>query len=184
MSNTLPELKTQRLLLRPFRLEDGPEVQRLAGEREIASTTCSIPHPYLDGVAELWISTHAAAYIEREGATLAITQKKSGVLMGAIGFNVNLKNGWAEIGYWVGKPYWGHGYATEALRALIPWAFEAFPLNRLQACHFTRNPASGRVMQKAGMTLEGILRQRVKKWGKFEDIAVYAILRHESEGQS
>ena len=184
MSETLPEVKTQRLLLRPFRLEDGPEVQRLAGEREIASTTCSIPHPYLDGVAELWISTHAAAYIEREGVTLAITQKKTGVLMGAIGFNVNLKNGWAEIGYWIGKPYWGHGYATEALRALIPWAFATFPLNRLQACHFTRNPASGRVMQKAGMTLEGVLRQRVKKWGKFEDIAVYAILRHESEGQS
>ncbi len=107
-------------------------------------------------MAELWISTHAAAYIEREGATLAITQKKTGVLMGAIGFNVNLKNGWAEIGYWVGKPYWGHGYATEALRALIPWAFDAFPLNRLQACHFTRNPASGRVMQKAGMTDDDI----------------------------
>ena len=157
-------------------------MQQLAGEREIASTTSSIPHPYLAGVAELWISTHAAAFTERTGATFAVTQKKTGLLLGAMGFDVNLSNGWAEIGYWIGKPYWGHGYATEALRTLIPWAFEAFPLNRLQACHFTRNPASGRVMQKAGMTREGILRQRVKKWGQFEDIAVYAILRHECAG--
>jgi RimJ/RimL family protein N-acetyltransferase len=179
MKTELPELTTQRLRLRPFRSTDAPDVQRLAGEREIASTTCSVPHPYRDGAAELWINTHAGAFEEGASATLAITLQKTGELIGAIGIEVNEKNDWAEAGYWIGVPYWGHGYATEALRAMIPWAFETLNLNRIQACHFTRNPASGRVMQKAGMTLEGILRQRVKKWGKFEDIAVYAILRHE-----
>ena len=182
MKKKLPELTTKRLILRPFRPADGPAVQRLAGERVIASTTCSIPHPYLDGVAELWISTHAGAFAEGTGATLAITLRKTGELAGAIGVDVNEKNDWAEVGYWIGQPYWGRGYATEALRAMLPWAFETFDLNRIQACHFTRNPASGRVMQKAGMTREGILRQRVKKWGVFEDIAVYALLRHEFVG--
>lgn len=182
MITTLPELTTKRLLLRPFRFDDAPVVEQLAGDREIAATTSNIPHPYPAGAAALWISTHAGACLEGTGATLAITLKKTGALIGSIGLDLNLKHGWAEIGYWIGKPYWGHGYATEALRTLVPWAFEAFPLNRLQACHFTGNPASGRVMQKAGLTLEGILRQKVKKWGRFEDIAVYAILRHECAG--
>lgn len=179
-----PQLITQRLLLRAFDLADAPAVQALAGDRAIASTTCSIPHPYPDGAAEQWISGQAAAYAEGVSVTFAITLKKSGALLGAIGFNVNQKNDWAEIGYWIGQPYWGHGYATEALRALIPWTFETLPLNRLQACHFTRNPASGRVMVKAGLRHEGILRQRVKKWGVFEDIAIYSILRPELAGLS
>lgn len=182
MPEAQPELTTRRLVLRPFTPADAREVQRLAGERAIAATTCSIPHPYPDGAAEAWIAGHPAAYAEGVSVTFAITLRKGGELAGCIGFNVNGKNEWAEIGYWIGQPYWGHGYATEALRALIPWAFATFPLQRLQACHFMSNPASGRVMEKAGMTREGILRQRVKKWGVFEDIAVYAILRHEATG--
>lgn len=179
-----PQLTTHRLVLRAFQMEDAAAVQRMAGERAIAATTCSIPHPYPDGAAEQWISGQPEAYAEGVCVTFAIALRKTGELLGAIGFNVNQKNDWAEIGYWIGQPYWGHGYATEALRALIPWTFDTFPLNRLQACHFTRNPASGRVMLKAGMRQEGILRQRVKKWGVFEDIAIYSILRPEQAGLS
>jgi ribosomal-protein-alanine N-acetyltransferase len=179
-----PQLVTQRLVLRAFQMADAEAVQQLAGDRIIASTTCSIPHPYPAGAAEQWISGQPAAYAEGIGVTFAITLRKSGELVGAMGFNVNQKNDWAEIGYWIGHPHWGRGYATEALRALIPWTFETMPLNRLQACHFTRNPASGRVMIKAGMRPEGILRQRVKKWGVFEDIAIYSILRPELSGLS
>lgn len=179
-----PQLVTQRLVLRAFQPTDAQCVQQLAGERVIASTTCSIPHPYPDGAAEQWIQGQPEAYAEGVSVTFAITLRKTGDLLGAIGFNVNQINDWAEIGYWIGQPYWGRGYATEALRALIPWTFDTFPLNRLQACHFTRNPASGRVMIKAGMRHEGILRQRVKKWGVFEDIAIYSILRPELAGPS
>ena len=179
-----PRLTTQRLVLRAFQLDDAEAVQRLAGDRAIASTTCSIPHPYPDGAAEQWIRGQPEAYAEGISVTFAITLRKTDELVGAIGFNVNQKNDWAELGYWIGQPHWGRGYATEALRALIPWTFDTFPLNRLQACHFTRNPASGRVMIKAGMSHEGILRQRVKKWGVFEDIAIYSILRPELAGLS
>lgn len=179
MSDPSSTLRTTRLVLRPFEPRDAGDVERLAGERDIASTTVSIPHPYPPGAALAWIATHGPARAEGRSATFAITLERTGELVGAMGFEVNPKNDWAELGYWIGKPYWGRGYATEALRALVPWAFEHFPLNRLQACHFTRNPASGRVMEKAGLTREGVLRQRVKKWGRFEDIAIYAILRHE-----
>ena len=83
----------------------------------------------------------------------------------------------AELGYWIGKPYWGQGYCTEAARATLDFGFEQLGLNRIFAHHFARNPASGRVMQKIGMTREGRLRQHVKKWDAFEDLELYGILK-------
>lgn len=182
MKKKQPRLMTPRMVLRPFRAEDAPAVQQLAGHHDIASTTLSIPHPYPDGVAELWISSHASKYAEGVETVFALTLRASGDLIGAMGFEENPRHDWAEIGYWIGRPFWGQGYATEALRSFIQWTFAHTALNRLQSCHFMRNPASGRVMQKAGMTREGIMRQRVKKWGHYEDIAIYAILRSEAAG--
>ena len=88
----------------------------------------------------------------------------------------------AELGYWVGKPFWGQGYCTEAAQAVIAYGFQTLGLNRIQAHHFGRNPASGRVMQKLGMRYEGLERQYHKKWGQFEDGLGYAILREDFGG--
>ena len=85
----------------------------------------------------------------------------------------------AELGYWVGVPYWNRGVATEAARALVAFGFGALGLHRVQARHLTRNPASGRVMQKLGMRLEGVHREAVRKWDRFEDLAMYAVLARE-----
>lgn len=182
MKKKQPRIITTRLVLRPFKAGDAPIVQHLAGHQDIASTTLSIPHPYPVGLAELWISSHASKYAEGSETVFALTLRTTGEVIGAMGFEVNPRHDWAEIGYWIGRPYWDQGYATEALRSLIPWTFAHTALNRLQACHFMRNPASGRVMQKADMKLEGVMRQRVKKWGRYEDIAIYAILRTEATG--
>ena len=75
--------------------------------------------------------------------------------------------------------WWQQGYCTEAARAMLDYAFAALDLNRVQARHLTRNPASGRVMQKAGMTYEGVLRQAIFRWNRFDDLAIYSILRSE-----
>jgi [ribosomal protein S5]-alanine N-acetyltransferase len=83
------------------------------------------------------------------------------------------------MGYWIGKQYWGHGYCTEAAGAVVKYGFDVLRLNRLYAIHFTRNPASGRVMQKISMKHEGHLRQDQKRWGKFEDLEIYGILKSE-----
>jgi RimJ/RimL family protein N-acetyltransferase len=83
------------------------------------------------------------------------------------------------MGFWVGVDSWGQGYATEAATALLHFAFEELALNRVFACHMVRNPASGRVLKKIGMRREGLLRQRVRKWDVFEDIAILAILRQD-----
>jgi RimJ/RimL family protein N-acetyltransferase len=110
----------------------------------------------------------------------AITHREKGFLIGGIGLNnINKEHENAELGYWIGKPYWGKGYCTEAARTVLKYGFEVMRLNRIHANHYTRNPASGRVMQKIGMKHEGHLRQHVKKWGKFEDSEVYGILRSE-----
>ena len=83
----------------------------------------------------------------------------------------------AEIGYWIGKPHWGKGYCTEAVTALVQYGFDSLGFERIFATHFRKNPASGRVMQKAGMKFEGRLRHHVKKWGEFYDLEVYSLLR-------
>ena len=178
---TMPTLSTKRLMLRPFSLEDAPIVKELAGEWEIAATTASIPHPYEDGMAEEWISRHQEVYKKGEGIRFAIVLKSDQRLVGAIGLDISQTNALAEMGYWIGKPYWNQGYCTEAARAVIRYAFETLNLNRVQARHMTKNPASGRVMEKVGMQYEGRLRQQIRRWGSFEDAKIYAILRQESD---
>lgn len=175
----IPTLITTRLILRPFTLDDAPAVKDLVGEWEIAETTGSIPHPYELEMAEEWISTHQEAFDKSEAVSLAITLKAQGELIGAIGIHINNTHRLAEIGYWTGKPYWNEGYCTEAAGELLGYAFEELDLNRVQARHMTKNPASGRVMQKIGMIYEGTLRQSLFRWGKFEDAAMYSILQAE-----
>jgi RimJ/RimL family protein N-acetyltransferase len=172
-----PVLRVERLVLRPFELRDAPAVQRLAGAREVADTTLNIPHPYPDGGAELWIATHQPAWVARERVVYAVTDAGSDELRGAIGLELSMRNMRAELGYWIGLPFWNCGYCTEAARALLEFGFETLGLHRIQARHLTRNPASGRVMQKVGMTLEGVNRDAFYRREQWESVAMYGILR-------
>ena len=172
-----PTLQTQRLTLRPFMLSDAPQVKQLAGAWEIADTTLSIPHPYEDGMAEKWIKTHFCGLKEGSEVIFAVLVGEVNILCGAVGLLIDRENYRAEIGYWIGKPYWGKGYCTEAAREVLRYAFEDLALHRIHSSHFSRNPASGRVMQKIGMTYEGCHRQHILKWGKFEDLEKYGILK-------
>jgi RimJ/RimL family protein N-acetyltransferase len=171
-----PTLQTPRLILRPFVPDDAPAVQRLAGAREVADTTLTIPHPYPDDAAEWWIASHTAGWAEGTLATWAITARADAIVLGAIGLAIAPAHARAELGYWVGVPYWNRGYCTEAARAVVRFAFDALALHRVQARHFVRNPASGRVMEKVGMRFEGVMRGAVRRWDRFEDLAMYAIL--------
>lgn len=174
-----PMIETDRLLLRPFNLNDAPRVKELAGEWEIAETTATIPHPYENGVAEDWIETHAETFEKGHGVIFAIVLKKTGILIGAIDIWVRMIHEWAELSYWIGKPYWNQGYCTEAAKEVLRYGFDQFGVNRIQARHMTKNPASGRVLQKIGMNREGIHRQALKRFGKFEDAVHYSILKDE-----
>lgn len=177
--STQPQLRTERLILRPFTLDDSVAVQLLAGAHEVADTTLHIPHPYPDGAAEQWIATHATSWDDGMGVTYAVTEGATDTVVGAVALVIAALHARAELGYWVGVPFWNRGYCTEASRALLELGFETLGLHRTQARHLTRNPASGRVMQKLGMRLEGVHRQSLRKNGRFEDLAVYAILADE-----
>jgi [ribosomal protein S5]-alanine N-acetyltransferase len=176
-----PTLSSDRLVLRAMTLDDAKDVQRLAGDRNIAATTSLIPHPYPDGAAEAWISTHDSEFAVGKGAVWAVTLRDNGELIGAIGLTIDAESERAEMGYWIGVPYWGKGYMTEAARRTLKYAFEERRLTRVFAHHFHTNPASGRVMEKIGMKREGVLRRHYKKWGAFVDCVYFGVLREEYE---
>jgi [ribosomal protein S5]-alanine N-acetyltransferase len=176
-TNAQPTLSTDRLILRPFRLSDCKEVQRIAGDERIAKTTLSVPHPYPDGAAEEWIATHPKSYAHGEAVTFAIELKTSNALIGCIsiaGISKTHKRG--EVGYWIGTEFWNQGYCTEALRALIEFGFKELSLNKLTSRHMSKNPQSGKVMLKAGMKQEGVLRDDCFRYEQFEDSVVYGLV--------
>lgn len=175
----VPTIQTERLTLRAFYLSDAKRVQQLAGAFEIADTTGHMPHPYLDGMAEDWIGGQAEEFNDGDAATFAITLRSTGELMGAIGLTLQSHHQRAEMGYWLGVSYWNKGYMSEAAAAVIAYGFEELHLNRIYSSYFPRNPASGRVMQKVGMTHEGTLRQHFVRWTKPEDLVYYSILKSE-----
>lgn len=114
-----PTLETTRLILRPFTLADASDVQRLAGARAIASTTLNIPHPYEDGLAEQWIQTHQERYEKGELVNFALVLRTGHTFLGAMGLQLNPHHARAELGYWIGLPFWNQGYCTEAARAVV-----------------------------------------------------------------
>jgi [ribosomal protein S5]-alanine N-acetyltransferase len=177
-----PALTTERLILRPLTLEDAPIIQQLAGKREIADTTISIPHPYSEQQARDWISSHADACVQGKGVAFGVELTHTNQLIGAVGLReIDQEHLQAEMGFWIGTDWWGKGYATEAAKRVIRFGFKERGLNRIYAHHMVRNPASGRVLEKSGMRGEGLLRQRVRKWGRFEDVVILAILRKDWE---
>lgn len=179
MQTERPTLETERLVLRPFRRADGPRIRELAGEREIAANTLDMPYPYEEGMAEEWIATHEDDLSKGKMVTFAVTIRNSDELIGAISISIDKQNSTGELGFWIGKPYWGGGYCTEAAAAVLRYGFEIWALNKVFARHFAGNPASGRVLEKIGMKYEGCLRRHIRKWEHFEDVCHYGILRCE-----
>lgn len=176
----IPTLKTERLLLRSFQMADKLEVQELASVKEIAATTLSIPHPYSLEDAEHWLQTKIDNFENDKEIAWAICNRNTESLLGAIGLGLDLDNEAAELGFWIGKPFWGKGYVTEAARKILEYAFSDMNLNRVEANHMVGNDASGRVLEKLGMQYEGMHRQLIKKWGEFKDVKRFAILKSDS----
>ena len=172
-------LKTERLILRQLELNDAPRIQQLAAALEVARNTLSMPHPYEDGVAEKFIGQVNEEWEQGAAYVFCIALKSDNLLIGVTGIHPRELHRQAEIGYWLGVPYWNKGYGTEAARRLMQFGFEDLNLNRVHASYFTRNPASTSIMQKNGMTYKGTMRQHYIRFGEFMDVGIYAILRSE-----
>lgn len=148
-------------------------MQRLAGDRRVAEPTAAIPHPYPDGAAESWISTHSQLFASRKGVSFALVVESS-ELVGTVSLlDVAPAHARAEVGYWVGVSHWGRGYCTEALGMLVAFAEDHFGLTRLVGRCIASNAASARVMEKAGFTLEGRQIKHVQRDGRYEDMLLF-----------
>jgi [ribosomal protein S5]-alanine N-acetyltransferase len=171
-------IETARLLLRPWRREDAPELQRLVSAREIAATTANIPHPYPPG--------GAAEYIAREQShsdRFAIELRDDGSLVGSVALVRDDAHRSAEVGYWIAVEHWRRGYASEAVAAAVDFAFAERGLERLHAQALGSNPASCRVLEKTGFAHEGTQRSAFVKWGERHDLELYGLLREEWSGR-
>lgn len=170
-------LETVRLRLRPYSENDIAELVSLIGTREVAATTLRIPHPYTENDAKGFL-----AMAQEPGRLwLAVTLRADGCQIGGVGLRVDEQHSNAELGYWLGVPYWGQGYATEAAREMMRYGFQDLKLHRIFASHFGGNTASGRILQKLGMQHEGCQRKQIRKWDRFVDSELYGILREEWE---
>jgi ribosomal-protein-alanine N-acetyltransferase len=177
--STQPTLETPRVRLRPYTETDIPELLPLIGTPEVAATTLRIAHPYTEQDAKAFLSLAK----DPDKLWLAITLRSDGRQIGGIGLRVENQHQHAELGYWLGAPFWGHGYATEAAREILRYGFETLALHRIFASHFKHNPASGRVLKKIGMKYEGCQREHLLKWDRFVDSELYGILRREWEAR-
>ncbi|MCU7801660.1 MAG: GNAT family N-acetyltransferase [Candidatus Thiodiazotropha sp. (ex Lucinoma annulata)] len=173
-------LETSRLLLRPLALSDTLAIQKTAGAREIADTMISLPHPYPAGGAERYVALQQAERDAGRSVTFTIKQKAEEEFCGLVEVrDIDRTHSQGELSFWLAVEAWGNGFMSEVVQAVVQYGFESLELNRLYAYHMLRNPASGRVLEKNGFKQEGLLRQRVRKWGQFEDVLLWANLRQE-----
>ena len=177
----LPTLETADLVLRKPAGKDAKDIFRYASDPEVARYVLWEPHRSVSETASFVRDLRVRI---RAGypSSWVVSLRETGLVIGTIGFVwYSTDNNAAELGYSFSREYWNQGYATQALHAVIDCLFSSLPLNRLEAQHDVRNPASGRVMQKCGLTQEGVLRGRIMNKGEYIDTALYSILRSDWE---
>ncbi len=170
------KISTKRLVLRPLKIEDAPRVAYLANNYQIYRNTLNLPYPYRKEDAEMWILRQMTKFDNNETISLGISYRLTNELVGVIGLYLCPYHENGEIGYWIGKDYRNKGFATEAVLALIDYAFGQLNYYRVYGKCFASNPASAKVLEKVGMTFEGELKGHIKKEDIFEDVLCYGII--------
>ena len=176
-----PTFRTTRLVLRPFRQSDLDRIVVLANDPEISANTRTFPNPYLPEHAEAFLAKHEPSGNQGNAGTFAICLRAQGespqALIGAAGFEFAPEHERAELGYWIGSDFRNTGYCTEACRAMLDFGFNSLGLNKVCAHFLSRNPASGRVLEKIGMSCEGNAKSHVMKLGVLEDVTFMGLLK-------
>ena len=173
----MPEISTDRLILRRMTMKDAQDIFEYSRDPEVARHVLWTAQKHISEAKE-YVRYMTKRYRDDLPSSWGIIDKESGRLVGTIGYMAfSEENASVEIGYSLARWLWGKGMATEALRAVIDYTFEAMDINRIEAQHELTNPSSGRVMEKCGMRKEGELRQRLYNKGKYVDVALYAIVK-------
>jgi len=178
--SNFPTLETERLILRKLRLEDAKDIFEYASDPETTKYVTWETHKSIEDSIN-FIKSSLANYNKKEVIDWGIVYKENNKLIGTCGYFLRAleQHSRAEIGYVIGKKYWGRGIATEAVKEVIRFGFEKMNLNRIQAMCIPDNIGSYRVMEKVGMKYEGVIREYMYIKGKFQDLKLYSILRRE-----
>ena len=179
----LPALETDRLLLRKVRMEDAPDIFEYASDPNVPIYMPWEPHQSIQETYE-YLERVMERYRQSRPGPWAIVHRRDAKMIGTCSFSKwEREDNRAEIGYVLNPRYWGQGYMSEAVRAIVAFGFRELGLNRIQARCDVPNVGSARVMEKAGMTFEGVLRQLLLVKGSYRDLKIYSILRSEWEHQ-
>ena len=179
----LPVIETERLILRKLTMRDASDMFRYCQDKEVARHVLWEAHTSILET-RAYIRYNLYQYRSGEPASWCIVLRETNRVVGTIGYmSYNADNSTVEIGYSLAREQWGKGLMTEALLAVIGETFRTLKVHRIEAMHFTDNPASGRVMEKCGMTHEGHMRERICCKGVFRDVEMWGILRKDWEKQ-
>jgi len=157
-----PILKTERLKLKQLSLKDSKLITEYLQDREMSEHTTTIPFPYTEKDAIWWINNSFEKFKNDKGFVFGIFLNETNILIGTIDLNINNETKIGNFGYWTAKAFWDKGYMTEALKVVLNFGFSTLNLKEITAVHSVANPASGKVMLKAGMTkTENVLKLKM-----------------------
>ncbi|HET9223072.1 MAG TPA: GNAT family protein [Roseiflexaceae bacterium] len=175
----LPVIETERLLLRKITLDDAADIFEYASDREVPTYMSWEPHQSIQETYD-YLERVMRRYQEHNPGPWAIVHKRDAKMIGTCSYSSWEREDYrAEVGYVLNRRYWGQGYMAEAVRAIVDFGFSRLGMNRIQARCDVPNIGSARVMEKVGMSFEGVLRQQLFEKGTFRDIKIYSILRSE-----
>lgn len=179
MAKAFPNLKSDRLRLGELRASDIPKIVEYAGNPNISKTTLNLPYPYAEKDAIYWLNMAHQGFKQGHQHVFGVFLEDTDEFIGGIGLHINHAHENAEVGYWIASPFWGNGYCTEALSLVLDYGFNKIKLHKVYARHLIGNPASGKVMVKNGMILEGELIDHYKKGNEYRSVKQYRLTKKE-----
>ncbi|MEZ4401619.1 MAG: GNAT family N-acetyltransferase [Kofleriaceae bacterium] len=179
LPTTQPELFTERCWLRRFSSADADALVEIADDPEVARFLLHLPHPYPREFAVEWLAAVADEWVSGGSPTWAIERRAGRALMGTVWLRWAPRHDRAELGFWLGRRFWGHGYAREAAAAALDFGFDVLRTERVYAQHLDGNQRSAGVLTGLGLRFEGIRRRHIKRAGVHRDLHGYGLLRDE-----
>lgn len=174
-----PSIESERLVLGKIKIKYIEKIIQYANNEKVAQNLLSFPFPYTEKDAITWINGQNEGFTSKKNYIFAICKKIYDEFIGGVGLHIDIANNKAELGYWIAEPFWGNGYATEAVEKILEFGFKSLKLNKIYGRHFTDNPASGKVLVKNKMVQEGELKAEIKKGELYKDLIVYRLTKDE-----
>lgn len=173
----MPTIKSKKNTLRPFRISDAESIRKHANDKAVSRNLATLPHPYTQKDATFWIKKQIQLQRQKNPDDIVFAIEIENQVAGTIGLHKIKRGHKAELGYWLGREFWGGGIMTDAVKSVAKFGFRNLKLRRIYAGVFLSNKGSVRVLEKNGFKLEGISRKEAKKDNKLIDAYIFAKVR-------